>query len=60
MESKENFGLLTINKTLSNKLALGIDILYLLRCYILTLCQLEDVLFPVKRGWRKVLRLEFL
>lgn len=52
---------LTIYKTLGNKFALGIYILNFLRCYIFTLCQLKDVLFPVI-SWSSIFakRLKFL
>ena len=44
---QNNFHFLTIYETLRNKFALGIYTLNLLWCYVLTLCQLKYVLFPV-------------
>lgn len=49
---QNNFHFLTIYETLRNKFALGIYILNLLWCYVLTLCQLKYVLFPVM-SWQQ-------
>ena len=41
--------LFTIYKALSNKFALSIDVLNFLWCYILSLCQLKNILFPERK-----------